>query len=137
MSRTERASRRAPSSESERNAHVPEGRELGSVATRSIKLLDDAVLVRLEKPERLTASKLLIIPDSAKREAYELYQATVLQTGPGAFRKHDGKRNPCEVKKGDRVLCYWTAVEMDVTSFFPKGEEHRIISEKSIQAVLD
>ena len=83
------------------------------------------------------AAKKLWIPDSAKREAYELYQATVLQTGPGAFRKHDGKRNPCEVKKGDRVLCYWTAVEMDVTSFFPKGEEHRIISEKSIQAVLD
>ena len=102
-----------------------------------LRLLDDAVLVRLEKPERLTASKKLWIPDSAKREAYELYQATVLETGPGAFRKHDGKRNPCEVKKGDRVLCYWTAVEMDVTAWFPKGEERRIISEKSIQAVLE
>lgn len=102
-----------------------------------IRLLDDAVLVKIEKPERMNAAKTLIIPDSAKRPDHELYQATVLACGPGALRKKDGKRNPMEVKIGDRVLCYWSAMKLDVTQMYSKdGSEMRIISEKSIQGAF-
>ncbi len=100
----------------------------------SIRLLDDAVLVKIDKPERMSASKKLILPDNAKRQPHELYQATVLATGPGALRTKDGKRNPMEVQFGDTVLVYWASMELEVTELFSKdGSEMRVISEKSIQ----
>lgn len=92
-----------------------------------LRLLDDRVLIRLEKPERCKHG--LWIPDSARREPYELYQATVLRTGPGRLRMSDGERNRMEVKAGDRVLVYWSAIEMQ------DGTD--VVSEKSIQAVLE
>src|SRR5215813_14256536 len=96
-----------------------------------LALLDDRVLIRVEKPERMTANKILYIPETARREPYEMYQATILQTGPGQLRLKDGQRNPLEVKAGDRVLIYWAALEME------NGSDTRIVSEKSIQCVLE
>lgn len=92
-----------------------------------LRLLDDRVQIRLEQPDRLSHG--LWIPDTARRDAYELYQATVVQTGPGLLRTCDGRRNAPEVKIGDRVLVYWSAIEMQ------DGTD--VISEKSIQAVLE
>lgn len=100
-------------------------------------MLRDECLVRLEKPERVTVSKLLIIPDSAKREEYELYQATILAAGPGR-RLNTGERNPVEVKVGDRVLCYWASMECKPTRRWTEdGIELRIVSEWQMMAVLD
>ncbi len=105
--------------------------------TPSIRLLDDAVLIKIDKPERMSASKKLILPDSAQRQPHELYQATVLATGPGALRTKDGKRNPMEVQFGDTVLVYWASMELEVTELFSKdGSEMRVISEKAIQGVI-
>lgn len=101
-----------------------------------IRLLRDECLVRLEKPERLTASKRLIIPDSAQRIDSELYQATVLACGPGRTRK-DGRVNPIEVKAGDRVLMYWAAGECQPVRFFDDNRELRIIEEWQIQCVIE
>ena len=101
--------------------------------TETVRPLKNAVLVRLEKPERLTASKLLFIPDTARREEYELYQATVLATGPGEVRKKDGAVLPMEVQVGDRVLIYWHGVEH---AHQREGDEVWV-SERSIQCVLE
>ena len=100
------------------------------------KLLRDNVLVRLHAPERMSASKRLWIPSGARRQDYELYQGTVVETGPGQLRRTDGGRNPVELAKGDRVLFYWLAGEVAVTRWSEHGEEYRVIPESHIQCVL-
>lgn len=92
-------------------------------------MLRDECLVRLEKPEQMTASKRLWIPDSAKRQEYELYQGYVLAVGPGRMRK-DGRVNPNEVQIGDRVMFYWAAGECDpVVRWTEDNQELRVIAE--------
>lgn len=103
--------------------------------SRGFQPCDDAVLIRLEKPERLTASKRIWIPDTAKRENWELYQGTVIAVGPGMWRKTDGRRNAPEIAVGDRVLFYWMAGEAAEARWDEDGEEYWVLSEKSIQAV--
>lgn len=107
------------------NAHL-------GASEREFIPLYDAVHVRIEKPERMTASKLLWIPETAQRQPYELYQATVLAVGDGAYRKCDGQKNPMEVKVGDRVLVYWAGLELP---HITEGDDCWI-SEKSIQCVI-
>lgn len=100
-----------------------------------IRALSNSVLVRIEKPERMTASKLLIIPDSAKREPYEMYQATVLACGPGERCTKGiraGQINPMEVRVGERVLIYWSGLELP---HYSQGDT-AWVSERSIQGVL-
>jgi co-chaperonin GroES (HSP10) len=101
-----------------------------------LSLLDDRVLVRLEPWTRMYHG-VIVIPDSVKREGWELWKGTVMSTGPGQLRQTDGLRNPVEVHEGDMVCFYWAAAELDVTRFIEAGEEYRVISEKSIQAVLE
>jgi co-chaperonin GroES (HSP10) len=96
------------------------------------RLLDDRVLVRMESPVLQIGH--IWVPSTAKREPYELYQAIVLQTGPGRRRLTDGERNAMDVKAGDRVVLYWSAVEMEPESF---DGHQRIVSEKMIQCVLE
>lgn len=103
-----------------------------------LRMLGDNVLIRMEEPEKLTASKILWIPDTAKRLESELYQGTVLAVGPGAMRKCDGARNAAEVKVGDRCFYYWGFGEMNVTAIRDgEGRECRIIPESAIQGVIE
>jgi len=97
------------------------------------RMLHDNILVRLEKPERLSASKRLHIPEGAKRQAHELYEAVVLAVGPGV-RKKDGTRRPVDVSVGSRVLCYWPAFEFPALPEY--GDNCRCIREGLIQAIL-
>ncbi len=100
-------------------------------------LLRDECLVRIEKPERMTVTKRLWIPDSAQREDYELYVCTILTTGPGRRRK-DGRINPMEVKTGDKILAYFHGIEAKgATKFDWNGEECRILAEWQMQAILE
>lgn len=104
---------------------------------RTLHLFRDEVLIRLEKPERMTAAKTLWIPDSAQRRDSEVYQGTVLAHGPGQFRKKDGGTNPIEVSVGDRVVFYFIAGEVAVNRLFDDSTELRIIKESSIQGVIE
>ena len=64
-----------------------------------IRPLHDRVLVkRLEEEEQVRGS--IIIPDTAKEKPQE---AEVVAVGPGKLQE-DGKRQPMDVSKGDRVL---------------------------------
>lgn len=100
------------------------------------RLLSDNVLVRMEKPERMTVTKMLWIPETAKRADYEVYQATVLACGPGRKRKSDNAVVPIEVRPGDRVLFYWFADERCTLVNSPSSERWMVISEEMIQGVL-
>ena len=63
------------------------------------KPLQDRILVkRLEESEKTKGG--IIIPDTAKEKPSE---GEVIAVGPGALNS-DGKRNPIDVKAGDKIL---------------------------------
>ena len=65
----------------------------------NIRPLHDRVLIkRIEAEEQVRGG--IIIPDTAKEKPQE---AEVVAVGPGKMND-DGKRQPMDVKKGDRVL---------------------------------
>jgi chaperonin GroES len=82
---------------------------------------------RLEEEEKTTGG--IIIPDTAKEKPQ---QGNVIAVGPGK-RDDSGKPIPLDVKAGDRVLFSkyaGTEVKLD-------GEEHLIISEDEVLAILE
>lgn len=93
-----------------------------------IRPLHDRVLLKRKSEEERTAGG-LYIPDSAKERAN---QATVIAVGNGRILP-DGKVAPLTVKAGDTVLFGKYAgseIKLD-------GEEHMIMREDEILAVLD
>lgn len=82
--------------------------------------------------ERATAGEQkqgsIIIPDSAKEKPQ---QATVVAVGPGKMDK-DGKRQPLDVKAGDKVLIgKYSGSEVSVD-----GKDFVILTEDEVLAVV-
>jgi chaperonin GroES len=82
--------------------------------------------------ERATAGEQkqgsIIIPDSAKEKPQ---QATVISVGPGKMDK-DGKRQPLDVKAGDKVLIgKYSGSEVSVD-----GNDYVILTEDEVLAVV-
>jgi chaperonin GroES len=82
--------------------------------------------------ERATAGEQkqgsIIIPDSAKEKPQ---QATVISVGPGKLDK-DGKRQPLDVKAGDKVLIgKYSGSEVSVD-----GNDYVILTEDEVLAVV-
>jgi len=93
-----------------------------------IRPLHDHVIVKRIEQEQKSAGG-IIIPDTAKEKPQE---AKVVAVGPGR-RDDNGKLIAPEVKKGDRVLFgKYSGSEIKLD-----GEEHLILREEDIMAVLD
>ena len=89
--------------------------------------LHDRVLIRRVESDEKTAGG-IIIPDTAKEKPME---GEVVSCGPGA-RGEDGKIEPLELKKGDRVLFgKWSGTEVKLN-----GEELIIMKESDIMGVI-
>jgi chaperonin GroES len=89
--------------------------------------LHDRVVVRRLEEELKTKSG-IIIPDTA---AEKPQQGEVIAAGPGA-RGEDGKLQPLDVKKGDKVLFgKWSGTEVKID-----GEELLIMKESDIMGIL-
>jgi len=89
--------------------------------------LHDRVLIRRIESDEKTAGG-IIIPDTAKEKPME---GEVVSCGPGA-RGEDGKIQPLELKKGDRVLFgKWSGTEVKLD-----GEELIIMKESDIMGVI-
>jgi chaperonin GroES len=90
--------------------------------------LQDRILVkRIDKDE--TTSGGIIIPDTAKEKPQE---AEVVAVGNGK-RLEDGKVQPLDVKKGDRILFgKYAGSEIKID-----GEEHLILREDEVLGVLE
>ena len=89
--------------------------------------LHDRVLIRRIESDEKTAGG-IIIPDTAKEKPME---GEVVSYGPGA-RGDDGKIQPLELKKGDRVLFgKWSGTEVKLD-----GEELIILKESDIMGVI-
>jgi chaperonin GroES len=93
-----------------------------------IRPLQDRILIkRLEEEEKTKGG--IIIPDTAKEKPQE---GKVIAVGAGKVDE-DGKLQPLEVKKGDRVLfSKYSGTEIDLD-----GEEHLIIREDDVLGILE
>jgi chaperonin GroES len=93
-----------------------------------IRPLHDRVLIKRLDEESKTSGG-LYIPDTAKEKPI---QGKVVSVGAGK-RDKDGKLSPLDVKAGDKVLfTKYSGNEVKID-----GEEHLIMREEDILAVLD
>jgi len=93
-----------------------------------IRPLQDRILVKRIEEEAKTSGG-IIIPDTAKEKPQE---AKVIAVGKGKITD-DGKLQPMEVQKGDRILVgKYSGSEIKVD-----GEEHLIIREDDVLAILE
>ncbi|HBZ68225.1 MAG TPA: co-chaperone GroES [Deltaproteobacteria bacterium] len=93
-----------------------------------IRPLQDRIIVkRVEGEEKSKGG--IIIPDTAKEKPQE---GKVVAVGKGKVTE-DGKLQPMDVKKGDRVLfSKYAGTEVNI-----EGEEHLIIREDDVLGVLE
>jgi len=93
-----------------------------------IRPLHDRIIVKRFEGEAKTKGG-IIIPDTAKEKAQE---AKVIAVGKGKLTD-DGKLQPMEVQKGDRILVgKYSGSEIKID-----GEEHVIIREDDVLAILE
>ena len=94
----------------------------------NLQPLEDRIVVRTAEAEETTVSG-LVIPDTAKEKPQE---GKVIAVGKGKVTE-DGKLQPMDVKKGDRVLfSKYAGTEVNI-----EGEEHLIIREDDVLGVLE
>jgi chaperonin GroES len=93
-----------------------------------IRPLQDRILVkRLEEQEVKKGG--IIIPDTAKEKPQE---GEVFAVGPGKMGE-DGKRQPMEVKKGDKILFgKYSGSEVKI-----EDQEYLIIREEEILGIIE
>ncbi len=93
-----------------------------------IRPLKDRIIVRRVDEEETTKGG-IIIPDTAKEKPQE---GKVIAVGKGKANE-DGKLQPLDVKKGDKVLfSKYAGTEINI-----KGVEHLIIREDDVLGVVE
>ena len=93
-----------------------------------IRPLQDRILVKRIDEEETTKGG-IIIPDTAKEKPSE---GKVVACGKGKVSE-DGKVQPLDVKKGDRVLfSKYAGTEVTI-----EGDEHLIIREDDVLGVME
>jgi chaperonin GroES len=94
----------------------------------NIRPLHDRVLVRrIDQDEKSSGG--IIIPDTAQEKPME---GKVVAVGKGA-RGDDGKIQPLDVKKGDRILFgKWSGTEIKMD-----GEELLVMKESDIMGIIE
>jgi chaperonin GroES len=99
-----------------------------TATSKKLKPLGDRVVVKPTAREEMTKSG-IVLPDTAKEKPME---GTILAAGPGKILE-DGKREPMDVKVGDRVLY----AKYAGTEFKVEGEDLLIVSQKDILAIVE
>ena len=98
-----------------------------ATATKTIRPLEDRILVRPEESEETTVSG-IVIPDTAKEKPQE---GTVLAVGPGK-RSDTGDVIPMDVSEGDRVVYS----KYGGTEIKLEGEDLLILSARDVLAIV-
>ena len=93
-----------------------------------IRPLQDRIIVKRIDEEEMSKGGILI-PDTAKEKPQ---QAKVIAVGKGKVNE-DGKLQPLDVQKADRVLIgKYSGTEVNID-----GDEHLIIREDDVLAILE
>jgi chaperonin GroES len=90
--------------------------------------LGDRVVIRPAPREEMTKTGILI-PDTVKEKPQE---GSIVAVGPGRLLD-DGKREPIDVKKGNKVLY----AKYAGTEFKVDAEDLLIVSQKDILAIVE
>ena len=93
-----------------------------------LRPLGDRVVIQPTAREEMTKSG-IVLPDTAKEKPQE---GTILAVGPGRILD-DGKREPMDVKEGEKVLY----AKYAGTEFKVDGDELLIVSQKDILAIVE
>lgn len=93
----------------------------------SFKPLQDRVVVRrFDQPEKTAGG--ILLPETVQEKPME---GEIIAVGPGE-RSSDGRLNPLDVKKGDRVLFgKWAGTEVTID-----GDELVIMKEEDIMGII-
>jgi chaperonin GroES len=97
-------------------------------AEKKLRPLGDRVVIKPTAREDMTKSG-IVLPDTAKEKPQE---GAVLAVGPGRILD-DGKREPVDVKVGDKVLY----AKYAGTEFKIEGDDLLIVSSKDILAIVE
>jgi chaperonin GroES len=101
---------------------------LATATATKLRPLGDRVVIQPTPREEMTKSG-IVLPDTAKEKPQE---GKILAAGPGRIGD-DGKREPMDVKEGDKVLY----AKYAGTEFKVDGEELLIVSQKDILAIVE
>jgi len=101
---------------------------LASASSTSLRPLGDRVVIKPTPREEMTKSG-IVLPDTAKEKPQE---GEIIAAGPGKIND-DGKREPMDVKVGDKVLY----AKYAGTEFKVDDEELLIVSQKDILAIVE
>ena len=93
-----------------------------------LRPLGDRVVIEPTPREEMTKSG-LVLPDTAKEKPQE---GTIIAAGPGKIND-DGKREPMDVKQGDKVLY----AKYAGTEFKVEDQDLLILSQKDILAIVE
>ena len=103
-------------------------RAIATTITTKFRPLCDRVVVQPSGSEEMTKSG-IVIPDTAKEKPQE---GLIIAAGPGKINE-DGKREPMDVKGGDKVLYgKYAGTELKM-----EGEDLLIVSQKDILAIVE
>ena len=100
---------------------------MATATATKLRPLGDRVVIQPTPREEMTKSG-IVLPDTAKEKPQE---GKILAAGPGRLTD-EGKREPMDVKEGDKVLY----AKYAGTEFKVDGEELLIVSQKDILAVV-
>ncbi len=99
-----------------------------TAVSKKLRPLGDRVVIQPTPREEMTKSG-IVLPDTAKEKPQE---GTIIAAGPGKIND-DGKREPMDVKTGDKVLY----AKYAGTEFKIEGDELLIVSQKDILAIVE
>ena len=101
---------------------------MATATATSLRPLGDRVVIQPTPREEMTKTG-IVLPDTAKEKPQE---GTIVSAGPGRLND-EGKREPMDVKAGDKVLY----AKYAGTEFKVDGDEYLIVSQKDILAVVE
>ena len=101
---------------------------MATATATKLRPLGDRVVIKPTPREEMTKSG-IVLPDTAKEKPQE---GKIIAAGPGRLND-DGKREPMDVKKGDKVLY----AKYAGTEFKIEDEELLIVSQKDILAIVE
>ena len=101
---------------------------MATATATKLRPLGDRVVIQPIPREEMTKSG-IVLPDTAKEKPQE---GKIIAAGPGRLTD-EGKREPMDVKEGDKVLY----AKYAGTEFKVDGEELLIVSQKDILAIVE